>query len=298
MLKHDLMKIAGVALGRKGFDIGVRRIVVVCGSGLARLRSTLQGRALAGGDSVELLGGVGGLTFSLGEGSVVRLLALDAVGFSCQTLLLCCSGGGRGHGGWRRGPNHRGDFCLICTLYICDHFVDPQPGERILDMCAAPGGKTTAIAILMEDKGEVVALDRSHNKVMDILKLAAEMDLNCIKAYKLDALKSVRKTNEAIHPGMEDNLGEAIETVAENSDPCNATVDGTATNVGEDSSITVVQSGGGIELENHRAHQEASQAAARRLSRTTGIARTRRRRRQIGCGGNGWPGLLSMVETL
>ncbi|GJN03324.1 hypothetical protein PR202_ga20754 [Eleusine coracana subsp. coracana] len=125
---------------------------------------------------------------------------------------------------------------------VAARVLDPQPGERILDMCAAPGGKTTAIAILMEDKGEVVALDRSHNKVMDILKLAAEMDLNCIKAYKLDALKSVRKTNEAIHPGMEDNLSEAIETVAENSDPCNATVDGTATNVGEDSSITVVQS--------------------------------------------------------
>jgi hypothetical protein len=32
-------------------------------------------------------------------------------------------------------------------------------------MCAAPGGKTTAIGILMRDKGEVVALDRSHNKV-------------------------------------------------------------------------------------------------------------------------------------
>lgn len=38
-------------------------------------------------------------------------------------------------------------------------------GERILDMCAAPGGKTTAIAILMKDKGEVIATDRSHNKV-------------------------------------------------------------------------------------------------------------------------------------
>lgn len=32
-------------------------------------------------------------------------------------------------------------------------------------MCAAPGGKTTAIAILMKDKGEVIAVDRSHNKV-------------------------------------------------------------------------------------------------------------------------------------
>lgn len=42
---------------------------------------------------------------------------------------------------------------------------DPQKGERILDMCAAPGGKTTAIAILMNDEGEIVAADRSHNKV-------------------------------------------------------------------------------------------------------------------------------------
>lgn len=32
-------------------------------------------------------------------------------------------------------------------------------------MCAAPGGKTTGIATLMRDKGEVIALDRSHNKV-------------------------------------------------------------------------------------------------------------------------------------
>lgn len=32
-------------------------------------------------------------------------------------------------------------------------------------MCAAPGGKTTAIAILMKDEGQVIATDRSHNKV-------------------------------------------------------------------------------------------------------------------------------------
>ncbi|KAJ3683407.1 hypothetical protein LUZ60_013634 [Juncus effusus] len=71
--------------------------------------------------------------------------------------------------------------------------LDPQAGERILDMCAAPGGKTTAIAILMGDKGEIVALDRSHNKVMGIMRLANEMGINSIKAYKLDALKSVNR---------------------------------------------------------------------------------------------------------
>lgn len=79
---------------------------------------------------------------------------------------------------------------------IAAHALDPQKGERILDMCAAPGGKTTAIAILMKDEGEIIATDRSHNKVLDIQKLAAEMGLSCIKTFKLDALKSVCRRDD------------------------------------------------------------------------------------------------------
>eukprot|EP01018_Ginkgo_biloba_P025945 Gb_41300 [translate_table: standard] len=78
---------------------------------------------------------------------------------------------------------------------VTAHVLDPKPGERILDLCAAPGGKTTAIAMLMEDKGEVIAVDRSHNKVEDIKNLAQEMGLTCVHAYKLDALKAVRKVD-------------------------------------------------------------------------------------------------------
>ncbi|PWA84504.1 NOL1/NOP2/sun family protein [Artemisia annua] len=86
----------------------------------------------------------------------------------------------------------KGDiFLQNLPSIIAAHVLDPQQGERILDMCAAPGGKTTAIASLMKDTGEVIAVDRSHNKVIEIHNLAAELGLNNIKPYKLDALKSV-----------------------------------------------------------------------------------------------------------
>lgn len=35
---------------------------------------------------------------------------------------------------------------------VVSHVLDPQPGEKILDLCAAPGGKTTHIAALMHDQ--------------------------------------------------------------------------------------------------------------------------------------------------
>jgi 16S rRNA (cytosine967-C5)-methyltransferase len=40
----------------------------------------------------------------------------------------------------------------------------PRPGERVLDLCAAPGGKTTHVAALMQNSGEVVAVERDPRR--------------------------------------------------------------------------------------------------------------------------------------
>ncbi|MBI4810592.1 MAG: 16S rRNA (cytosine(967)-C(5))-methyltransferase RsmB [Ignavibacteriales bacterium] len=51
--------------------------------------------------------------------------------------------------------------------------LDPQPGERIIDMCAAPGGKTTFIAELMQNQGEIVAVDKYESK-LNLIKMSSE----------------------------------------------------------------------------------------------------------------------------
>ena len=51
--------------------------------------------------------------------------------------------------------------------------LDPQPGERVLDLCAAPGSKTRQIACLMRDEGEIAAVEAVRGR---FFKLRANLD--------------------------------------------------------------------------------------------------------------------------
>ncbi|XP_051266605.1 tRNA (cytosine(72)-C(5))-methyltransferase NSUN6 isoform X2 [Dicentrarchus labrax] len=74
---------------------------------------------------------------------------------------------------------------------VVGHVLGPRPGERILDMCAAPGGKTSHIAALMGDQGEVVALDRIRNKIDRIRENAQMLHLRSITAYCFNSTQAV-----------------------------------------------------------------------------------------------------------
>lgn len=74
---------------------------------------------------------------------------------------------------------------------VVSHVLNPQPGERVLDMCAAPGGKTTHIATLLNDQGEVIAMDRIGNKVEKIKQNASVLKLHSIQAYSYNSTKAV-----------------------------------------------------------------------------------------------------------
>jgi 16S rRNA (cytosine967-C5)-methyltransferase len=65
--------------------------------------------------------------------------------------------------------------------------LDPQPGERVLDLCAAPGGKTTHLAALMEDRGEIVAVERHAGRAEALRRTAARMGAGIVSVRTGDA---------------------------------------------------------------------------------------------------------------
>jgi 16S rRNA (cytosine967-C5)-methyltransferase len=65
--------------------------------------------------------------------------------------------------------------------------LDPKPGERVLDACAAPGGKTTHIAQKMENEGEVYAVDLTQRKLDQIEEVCQRLGIKIVKTMKGDA---------------------------------------------------------------------------------------------------------------
>jgi 16S rRNA (cytosine967-C5)-methyltransferase len=71
--------------------------------------------------------------------------------------------------------------------------LDPQPGERILDACAAPGGKSTHLAELMGDQGLVLALDRGEARLRRVSRNAERLGLGSIAVQHGDATALVQE---------------------------------------------------------------------------------------------------------
>lgn len=85
---------------------------------------------------------------------------------------------------------HEGRYVAMSYGSMCAaRAVDPQPGDRILDMCAAPGGKTTHLADLMHGEGTIVALEKHGGRARALRRTCERVGAGNVEVVHADALE-------------------------------------------------------------------------------------------------------------
>lgn len=72
-------------------------------------------------------------------------------------------------------------------------FLDVEPGMRVVDACAGAGGKTLHLAALMENKGQLIALDIYGNKLKELKRRARRNGAHNIEPRVIDSTKVIKK---------------------------------------------------------------------------------------------------------
>ncbi|MGH2951299.1 MAG: transcription antitermination factor NusB, partial [Solirubrobacterales bacterium] len=80
-------------------------------------------------------------------------------------------------------PQSRGSQAVVALL-------DPRPGQRVLDLCAGPGIKTTQIAARLGDRGEVVSLELDERRAEQVRELCARTGASCVRVEVGDAAEA------------------------------------------------------------------------------------------------------------
>ncbi|XP_044731527.1 tRNA (cytosine(72)-C(5))-methyltransferase NSUN6 [Chrysoperla carnea] len=88
---------------------------------------------------------------------------------------------------------------------VCGHVLNPQRNDIILDMCAAPGNKTTHLATIINNQGTIIALDKNKSKIDSLKERCKIFFSRCVEVYHFDATEAVVVDNE-INPSGKLNL--------------------------------------------------------------------------------------------
>jgi 16S rRNA (cytosine967-C5)-methyltransferase len=83
------------------------------------------------------------------------------------------------------------------SAQLVSHLLDPQAGDVVIDACAAPGGKTTHIAELMEDEGKIWACDKAASRLKKLKENVQRLQLKSIQICTGDSRNFSQFTNSA-----------------------------------------------------------------------------------------------------
>lgn len=112
--------------------------------------------------------------------------------FSENALSVSCTGSVESLKPFKEGKIYVQDISSV----ICSELVNPKAGEKVADVCAAPGSKSFSMALLAEDKAQLHSFDLYPHKVELIKNSAKRLGITSIKAEVRDALSEVNELKE------------------------------------------------------------------------------------------------------
>lgn len=75
------------------------------------------------------------------------------------------------------------------TSVLACQYLEPRPGDLVIDTCASPGGKTSAIGEMMDNRGKIISCDIYPHKLELIKKQADRLGITIIETNLLDGIK-------------------------------------------------------------------------------------------------------------
>jgi|MudIll2142460700_1097286.scaffolds.fasta_scaffold02841_7 16S rRNA (cytosine967-C5)-methyltransferase len=78
---------------------------------------------------------------------------------------------------------------------LITYLLEPKPGERILDACASPGGKTTHIAQMIKDRGEILSLEIDERRIAQLKENVSNLNMTSITLLHRD-FRELNKTEK------------------------------------------------------------------------------------------------------
>lgn len=83
-------------------------------------------------------------------------------------------------------------YCQDIASLLPVKLLDPHPGEEVLDLCAAPGSKTTQLALHMENQGRVAAVEKSKSRFFKLKSVLTTQGATIVDTYLKDGASVYR----------------------------------------------------------------------------------------------------------